>query len=139
MPSLPPISNPEAVKFLWYQSVPGLDLTDIGRFRNLESLMVEDAKSIVGFSGLKNLAGLTSLTIGNVGSVDEPAALADLPLTSFGHWNERATDRLIWWMPDLRILLEKGVVEPGPWIEHREAFERRWSKRTGLPVPRYFS
>lgn len=135
---LPPLAFPTALRSLWMQEVPELDLADAHRFTGLERLVIEHAKVITGFGALRAMPALRVLTLGSVGRVDEPAALIDLPLERFSEWTANSRDR-IWWLDDLEALQRNGVQALDDSRRAvRVAYEQQWMARTGEQPPRHF-
>ncbi len=139
MPVLPPLPFPGALRSLWLQEVPELDLADAGRFDGVERLVIEHAKVITSFGALREMPALRVLTLGAIGRVDEPGALIDLPLERFSEWNASSRDR-IWWLDDLEALQAAGVdALDDARRSARDAYESRWRARTGEQPPRHFA
>lgn len=139
MPVLPPLPFPGALRSLWMQEVPELDLADAGRFDGVERLVIEHAKTITSFGALREMPALRVLTLGAVGRVDEPGALIDLRLERFSEWNASSRDR-IWWLDDLEALQAAGVdALDDSRRAAREAYESRWRARTGEQPHRHFA
>lgn len=136
---LPPLSDPSRVTELAIDEVASLDLAGIETWSSLERLQLAHVKSLTGFGRLQYVPRLRSLALEVVREVDEPSALLDLPLEEFHEAAGRSQAERIWWLPDLERLQERGVEAMSPeWRTLRAAYEERWSRRTGRPIPRHF-